>query len=561
MNRKAFTLLLSFLATYITYCQKTNFTPPIDIPLALSGSFAEIRTNHFHSGIDIRTQGRTGIPVKSIEDGYIARIKIRAGGYGNAIYINHPSGHTSVYGHLKSLSEKIDTYVKKKQYKLQTFAIDLNLNKDDITVSKGEIIALSGNSGSSMGPHLHFEIRKTKTQEVLNPIDFNFPIKDNIPPSIRNIAVYDINSGFYKRTNLIKTYRSEKSKYIVKSNIVPVSSYFSFGVEVYDYGNGSRSRNGVKSVKTYIDNKLVFEQDINRFFFNYTRYANAVVDYELKREMKKNVYRTHILPNNKINIYKNTESNGVFTLNDNNIHKVKIVTTDSHGNSSEVSFKIRKATTKTENKSNKNYIGYTAKKTLKTSNTTVCFYKNSLYRKVNYILKDTTIDGFNSPFITLDIEGAAVHRSANIMYPVNKIKTNQTDKILWCKYYKKKNSFGAVSTTIKKNKITGSIRSGGIYTLLLDTVAPVIKPVNISNKKYKKHKKIKFIIKDTLSGIKTYNGYLNGKWILFEYDQKNNLLTFDYKKPPFKFDKENTLDLYITDQKGNIEVYSTKITL
>jgi hypothetical protein len=561
MNKKALTILLSFLATYVIYAQKTNFNPPIDIPLSLSGSFAEIRTNHFHSGIDIRTQGRTGVPVKSIDSGYVARIKIRAGGYGKAIYINHPSGHTSVYGHLKSLSDKIDEYVKKKQYESQTFSIDLNLNKDEIKVTKGEIIALSGNSGSSMGPHLHFEIRKTKTQEVLNPIDFNFPIKDDISPSVRNVAVYNINSGFYKRSDLIKTYRSEKGKYNIRNKIVPVSEMFSFGVEVYDYGNGSRSRNGVKSIKTYIDNRLVFEQEINSFFFNYTRYANAVVDYELKKKKRKNVYRTHILPNNKIDIYKNTESEGIFSLNDNNIHKVKIITTDSHGNSSVVSFKIRKKDVKAGEKTDKNYIGYTAKKTLKRSNATICFFKNTLYRKVNYSIKDTTIEGYHSPFITFNIEGAALHKSANIMYPVNKIKANQPNKLVWCKYNKKNNSFSPVYTTIKKNKVTGYIRSEGTYTILTDTVAPVIKPININNKKYKRYKKIKFVIKDTLSGIKTYNGYLNGKWILFDYDAKNSLLTFDYKKPPFKFEKVNTLDLYVTDVTGNIEVYSTKITL
>ena len=188
------TLSLFWISTLL--CAQHNYhnqySLPIDIPIFLSGTFGELRSSNIHAGIDIKTQGREGFPLKAVSDGYVSRVKISTTGYGKVIYINHPDGKTSVYAHLKKFSAPIVHEVRKKQYTTQSYEVELFFEPSELQVSKNEIIGFSGNTGGSSGPHLHFELRETKTQKPINPLLSHYNIEDSVRPVIHSLIAYPI---------------------------------------------------------------------------------------------------------------------------------------------------------------------------------------------------------------------------------------------------------------------------------------------------------------------------------------------------------------------------------
>jgi len=264
------------LSTITSVAQQTvpdgYFRSPVDFQILLSGSFAEVRSNHFHSGIDIRTGGQTGKPVYAVADGYVSRIYVSPYGFGKALYINHPSGHTSVYGHLDRFNKTIGAYARKQQYANESFFLDKYVSEGTLVVKKGDIIGYSGNSGSSGGPHLHFEIRDLDTQEPLEPVDFGIRITDNIDPQIRGIKVYPLGPGSMVNNTTeavaIKASGENGSYRLSSGDTLLVSGNIFFGIEAYDYHNNSSIRCGVKSIELFVDGKQIFGQRIDRFSFS-----------------------------------------------------------------------------------------------------------------------------------------------------------------------------------------------------------------------------------------------------------------------------------------------------
>ena len=283
-----------------------NYTSPLDFKLLLSGTFGELRSNHFHAGIDFKTQGVEGQNVRSIADGYISRIKVSTWGYGKVIYINHPeTGHTSVYAHLSSFNETINQFVKNEHYKRESFELDLYLKENEINVKQGEIIGLSGNTGGSNGAHLHFEIRETNNAHPINPLQYDFDVTDNIAPILKKIKLYAID------TTLINGYNSNKildvmkldEEYFLNENIT-VSGNFSLGIFTYDQADGAYNKNGVYSIKLYVDNEIYYSFQVDELNFNTTRFINAHIDYCEKIENQIKFHRCHKLPHNKLKNYK-----------------------------------------------------------------------------------------------------------------------------------------------------------------------------------------------------------------------------------------------------------------
>ena len=272
-----------FLLNFAGYTQ--NYTSPLDIDLILSGTFGELRSNHFHAGIDLKTKGVEGLNIYSIADGYISRIKVSSFGYGKVIYITHYDGNTSVYAHLKEFSHKIDSIVKIEQYKNKKFEIDYYLKKDAIKVKQKEIIGKSGNSGSSAGAHLHFEIRDSKTQKPINPLYFDFKIKDEIKPDIKKIKIYNFkNINKHQTFDIIKT---EKNNYSINDTLL-TDGDFGIGISTYDKSNYAYNKNGVYSIKLYVDEKLKFHFIADTLNFITTRFINAHIDYQEKIQNKIN---------------------------------------------------------------------------------------------------------------------------------------------------------------------------------------------------------------------------------------------------------------------------------
>ena len=341
-----FALFLMFQNTYTQdLSNNTKFHPPVDIPMELAGNFAELRSDHFHSGIDIRTQGVTGKNIYSIDKGYVSRIKVQVNGYGRSVYINHPGGFTSVYGHLRSYSPKIDEYVKNHQYKNETHTLDIYPSKNEIPVERGELIALSGNSGSSNGPHLHFEIRNSANQHPLNVLNFGFDIKDNKPPEILGLYLYE----FAGEGNRRVSFRKEKLKvkggngnyYIDHPSSIETGRAFSLGLETYDYLDANRNRCGIYTMDLIVNNDTIYRFKTDEFSFAESRYINSHIDYAYKKTNNIRIHNLFLRPQNPLSLIKSAKNNGIIYPEEGKVYDMKINLTDVYGNASSVNLQVR----------------------------------------------------------------------------------------------------------------------------------------------------------------------------------------------------------------------------
>ena len=335
-------LLIVILLTY-TNTTAQEYSAPLNFKMLLSGTFGELRGNHFHAGIDIKTEGVEGQKVYSIADGYISRIKVSTWGYGKVLYITHPqTGHTSVYAHLQKFNAKIDSIVKRKQYQKESFEINFYPNAAAIQIKKGEVIALSGNSGGSGGAHLHFEIRDTKTEHPINPLQFGFNITDNIPPTLSKLKIYAFD------TTLINGYRKSKIINIKKINnkysideTPTINGSFALGISTYDKLNGSYNKNGVYSIKVCVDSSICYKFTVDELDFSTSRYINAHIDYKEKKENNKKYHRCYKLPHNKLTNYSEIINEGIINIKDTLTHLISLEVTDIYGNISDLEFNVK----------------------------------------------------------------------------------------------------------------------------------------------------------------------------------------------------------------------------
>jgi hypothetical protein len=345
LRKTLFTVLLCTALQTIPEAQPA-YRPPLDIPLLLSGTFAELRSDHFHSGVDFRTQGVEGHKIFAIEDGYVSRVAVAPGGFGKAIYVDHPStGHTSVYAHLQRFHGKLADYVKSEQYQAQNFTVNLLPEAGRFPVKKGDIIGFSGNSGSSGGPHLHFEIRDSRSQWPLNPAQFGFPIQDNIKPSITKLMVYPANEqarvNGYAKMQLYEVQGTGENHYLRDKAEVKAQGAISFGISTFDMHNGTPNKNGVYSVELFVDAIKVFHFAADRFSFDETRYINSMIDYSYLKKHHSRLIRTAKDPLNKLSMADYGLNNGVLLVTDTALHQALFRVTDHFGNISLLRFSIR----------------------------------------------------------------------------------------------------------------------------------------------------------------------------------------------------------------------------
>ncbi len=312
------------------------------IPLSLSANFGELRTDHFHSGLDIKTQGVIRKEVVAAADGYVYRISVSPGGFGKALYIKHPSGYSTVYGHLDKFIPEIEEYVVSRQYEEQSFMVTLWPPKERFRFNQGDLIAYSGNSGSSSGPHLHYEIRKTDEEIPVNPLQFEFGIEDNIKPVIEKLAIYPIgNTTLINNQNkaLKINVSGSNGRYSIPS-VIAVSGAAGFGIKSYDQMNGS-NRSSVYSIDLVIDSQEVFNYRMDSFSFNESRYVNSHIDYEAFIKDNIRIERAFILPNDKLGAYSKAVNRGVFNFNDDSKHHIELIVTDIYKNQSSLDFFVK----------------------------------------------------------------------------------------------------------------------------------------------------------------------------------------------------------------------------
>jgi murein DD-endopeptidase MepM/ murein hydrolase activator NlpD len=534
----------------------TYFRQPLDItPPALAGSFGEIRGNHFHSGIDFRTNQREGYPVYAVADGYISRLRVQNSGFGQALYINHPNGFTSVYGHLQRFAPKIANIVKNLEYEKKSFEIDEFPNETLIPVHKGEIIAWSGNRGSSGGPHLHFEIRDSKTEETINPQFFGIDIPDNIPPVIHGLYVYKLNqkpfNEFTPKQAIAITGSNGNYKTTAPLNL---SGEVGFGVVTTDRHNGLSGTNGVYSIQLEVDGKMVYTSALERFAFEDSKAINSHIDYPTYLNTKRSIQKSFVEPGNPLKIYSGLVNSGRINFNDGATHQVRYLITDSKGNTSILPFTVNAGSAPISTPTVPAGINYAYNKIneFNTDDVKVIFPLGTLYSDLNFTYKKLPKPSATALSATHQIHNryTPLHLGFDLWIKADNIPENLRSKALIV------NSNGlSQGGNFENGFVKATPKNSGNFYITTDTIAPRIIPVNIAEgKSMTGLSKIFFRISDNLSGVKSFNGYLDGKWILMEFDTKTATLwhSFDERTTPGK----HTLELVVSDMKDNVKRYS-----
>jgi hypothetical protein len=541
--------------------------PPLSGELLLSGSFGEVRASSFHAGIDFRTDGKIGQEVFASEQGYISRIRVGGTGFGKAIYIQHPNGLTTVYAHLDRFLPEVENYVKEHQYKQKTFDINLWLKPSEFPVKRGELIAYSGNTGSSGGPHLHYEVRSTKNQIPLNPSFSNLEIKDNLKPVINGLWVYPIDELSYIHGINIATevnVHQNKGSYFT-TDTIEVQGVIGVGVKTYDYINKGSLRCGVYSIKKYVNNTLTYHFCVDQFSFAESRYATSHLDYALIQQSGKRVHQLFKDPNNRHSGFKSLVSNGRIHVKPDSIYNVSIEVADAYGHSSSIGLvlKGKNFEIKTPNSitiptelSDPAWLFYNDNS--KTTDWFSVFIpKNSLYDNIQFTYDVLApIDSTFSPLIRIHNPNIALHRPYTLAIKADSVPDELTPKAL-------------IATQNGKGKI---VSAGGKYTqgfveaqvnffgdffITVDTIAPIIKPLNISNNRnMNEEASINFEVRDSLSGIASFEGAIDNNWVLFESDPKNNLLIYKFDSKRLEKNQKHNLKLRVTDHKDNVSEFS-----
>ncbi len=540
---------------------RNDFRSPLDIPLYLSGTFGEPRNTHFHAGLDIKTAGVEGKNVYAIGDGYVSRVKVSAWGYGNTLYITHPNGYTSVYAHLSKFDDKIADWVKQKQIEQTSFEVDLDsLDATIFPLKMGEIIAKSGNTGGSHGPHLHFEIRDS-LERPINPFLFGFDIrvKDNVKPSLYNLMIYNLTGGKqFSNTKTIKL-KGSAGKYNLTETIKVNKDVISFGINTTDKFNDVHNQNGVYDIKMYFDGELNYHYQMNRFSFDNARDVLTHCDYWLKRNKNQTVHKCFVEPGNKLDTYNYLINDGNIYLHDNLVHHVKIEVSDFHQNKSELTFKIQKDENsdffKEKEINFQEVLVQGRNNHYKSNDLDIKMKADVLFENMYLKIQKETRSSLSDIFHIGDVKIPAFDWF-DVKMKVKEINENLKEKYLIAfKNYKGYvKSLGGVFDEQTKT-ITAESRAFGDYYIAVDTIAPRIISLSISEGKIMtKYTKFQFKITDNLSGIDEYNCFVNGNWVVLALDGKNRLYTYTIDENIVK--GENNILLIVKDKRNNSSIYN-----
>ena len=549
-----FFVFSSFLSAQNPYPQD-YFSNPLEIPLILSGTFAELRSNHFHSGLDIKTQQRTGLKVKASASGFVSRIKVSHYGYGKALYITHPNGYTTVYAHLQKFSPDIEAYVKKHQYKDESYEIELFPKAEDLPVLKDSLVAYSGNSGGSGGPHLHYEIRD-KQERPINPMLFGIDIKDNVNPIIKSIYAYPLDeNSFINNSNSKQNIRltAIKNGDYSAENIEAIGN-IGFAIGTYDRQDLAANSNGVYNIQTFYNGTRNFEIDFKQFSFSETKHINQLIDYEHFTTNKQRIQKL-FRKNNPLSIFKSTLNEGILNIKDSTYSVYKIRVADYKNNESWVTIHI-KGTKNTidkpkEDKITPYFVNSSQTINLKKGIVSVDFYKDTFY-------EDFYIDfEVNNDTLKLHEDVKAAQKNFNITFDVSKFSNEDRNSLYIAKLIGYNDYPSYTYTKRKDHLLIASTKYLGRYTLAMDTVKPTISAKNFKDKQWLSNfRYLKIKIDDKESGISNYRATVNGKWILMEYDYKTKTLTHDFNDNVIT-DTKNNLKVIVTDNVGNNSTFET----
>src|SRR5690606_35292936 len=554
-------LVFILLLPTVFFAQDQNNYPQnyfgshLEIPLILSGTFAELRANHFHSGMDIKTQQRVGLKVIAAADGYVSRIKVQHYGYGKALYITHPNGYTTVYAHLSEYSPEIEAYVKKHQYEKESYEIELFPNTQDLIVEKGALVAYSGNSGGSGGPHLHFEIRN-KEEHPINPMLFGIDIKETTTPLITSIYAYPIGDSSSVNNPIVKQILrlipQNNGDYITES--VEAYGTVGFGVNTTDRQDLAGNRTGVYNIQTFVNGTQNLDIDFSKFSFDETIGLNRFIDYEQYKTKSERVQKLYN-DNNGLSIFKSDINSGFLTIPDstNSVYKIRV--SDYKRNDAWITIPIKGVKPKNTLEKSKTvtpyYIYANSATNLKEGKISVDISPNTFYDNfyIDFKVSNDTL------FLGEDI--VPMKKYFSISYDISNYSEADRNKLYIARLigYRKYPSYEGA--TRKGTILSCTTRGLGTFALAIDDTKPTITPINFKKDQWlSNYRYLQIKIDDTRSGISNYRATINDKWILTEYDYKTKTLTYDFNDG-ISTETKNNLKIIVTDNVGNSATFES----
>jgi murein DD-endopeptidase MepM/ murein hydrolase activator NlpD len=525
-----FLFFVCFSSDFYAQYNGLGFIYPLDREVVVTGNYGEIRPNHFHAGLDFSTDPILNLPIKSVADGYVSRIKIGSGGYGRVLYITHNNGYVSVYAHQKKYAQKIDEYIKKIQLEQKQNEIEVYPKANDLLVKKGEVIGYTGNSGSSTGPHLHFEIREEKSEIPINPL-LVYDVKDDVKPELTHLAIYSMTD-----TNNIKRISSIPVKYIGDKLSLPkytqvlTENTFAIGFAGFDRANGNTNKNNIYEAKVLLDDKIIYHHQLNNISFDNGRYVNVFSEKEGGVKFQKCFSPTCY----DIAIYKSLVNGGKILLNDTLPHKISLQINDEKGNKNALTFFVK----------TRNLKGYTVN-TIK--HNVFCNQDVNIKKEdVEVLIKSGTLSKHASVSVYINKLGKAfvgnkdedLLKAFTLSIKIPKAIPGKENKMVLI------NEAHCMVGTYENGWLKVESKSFGIFSYGYDTVAPTI--VLPSSKKKTSINSVRFKVADNLSGIADYHIYVNGVWQIAEYDAKSATISCNFSEATPK-----TLKIEVIDRVGN----------
>lgn len=547
-----------FLIAPIIHAQekypKDVFQSPLEIPLVLAGTFGELRSNHFHSGIDIKTQQREGLPVLAIGDGTVTRIVVSHWGYGKALYVAHPNGYTSVYGHLKKFGPGIEEYVKKVQYAKQSYEVEIFPDYGELKVSQGSTVAFSGNTGGSSGPHLHFEIRSSINEKPTNPLLYGYEVRDATDPTLLGLHAYPLSKDavINQSEEKIQINYTKQADGSFLADKVTASGSIGFGVNTFDRQDMAANQNGVYSIRQTVNGRVYSEFDFETFSFGETRYINTLIDYAHFYKFRQRIQKCFKEPFNHLSIYKSLYNDGKIDLEEGMSYNVELLISDIAGNTTKliipVEGKKEMAKKFKDNKTSSDFILADKPNNFDLGAAKVYFPANTFYDDFYIDLKK------GNDTVTIHDNSVAAHRNFTISFDPSKHPLSDRDQLFIA--HLDENGRPSYSKTYKRDgSFTTRTRTLGTYTLAKDSIAPTITPKNFKERQWlSNYSYLSLTISDDLSGIDTYSATLNGEWILMEYEPKTNTITYNFDDKILNA-TDCELKVTVTDNVGNSSTF------